>query len=519
VKSAIKTSGYSHQRDSESQGSGNFPEVRPQESLLSLLTPEVAERLCALPLSRRQRGNGFVISFLVSNDSPSDLNETLRFITDSEVELIPADRHRVEQEIFKKYRGSSSILEKSLVGVDLQQSASMQRSYSQKTDELLTRGDGRAAKIIRALIDYCIAHEASDLHIFPERDAAKACVRINGEIYTHDKDLCPAWTLERVVQLFKVVAGLDTTQKFKPQDGSFVYPAMNREITVRISILPTVHGEKVVLRFLGVKNIKSLAELSYGAKALGMIKESLRADDGLIVFSGATGSGKTTALYGAIHELRKQNVTIATIENPVEQILAGISQTSINEVQGLDYVTAFKAILRQDPDVILIGETRDKASAEAVIQASLTGHLILTTVHSRDVFDCIRRLSFLNSDPHLVPDAIRLIVHQKLVPKLCNNCKVTNLLGTNMARKYAVLEIARVFSPGSCAKCSFSGFVGQVPVVEVLKMTPEIVGLIKSNPGWSKEIIKKNLSPDSYISAEDSLIELLVDGVIPHSES
>lgn len=517
-RKSIKLDTYGLASDANSNLGFNAPEVRPQDSLLELLTPEVAERLCVLPLSRRQRGHGFVISFLVSNDAPADLSETLKFITDSDVELIPTDRQRVHEEIFKRYRGASSTLEKGLVGLDSQGSATFERSQSQKTDEILTRGDSRAAKIIRALIDYCIANEASDLHLFPERDAAKACVRINGEIYTHDKDLCPAWTLERVVQLFKVIAALDTTQRFKPQDGSFLYPAMNREITIRLSVLPTVHGEKVVLRFLGVKKIRSLADLSYHPESLLMLKESLRCDDGLIVFSGATGSGKTTALYGAIHELKNQNVTIATIENPVEQVISGISQTSINEPQGLDYLTAFRAILRQDPDVILIGETRDKASAEAVIQASLTGHLILTTVHSRDVFDCIKRLSFLNSDPHLVPDAIRLIVHQKLVPRLCSHCKVASIVGTNLARKHSVLNIKRVFSAGSCAKCSFQGFSGQIPVVEILKMTPDIADLVKSNPGWSKAFLKKHLSSDLYISSEDSLIQLLSEGLIPYAD-
>lgn len=489
------------------------PTTRVKNDVRDIVPVDVAEKLCVLPLARRKRGDGYVISILVADDHPTDLLQTLKFITDSEVELIPASRKHVEEELFRNYRGDASTIQNSLARVSKDAPILRAPNKAERTEELLKNGDGRAARILRALLDYSIAHEASDLHLYPESGAARACLRMNGLLYTHESDLCPVWTLERMVQLIKVLCELDTTIKFKPQDGSFVYRALSREIAVRVSILPTVHGEKVVMRILGLKNVTNLSELSYNQRTLSMIRRALRHDDGLIIFSGSTGSGKSTAMYGAIEELRGTNVSIATIENPVEQVISGISQTEVNEAKGVDYPLAMKAILRQDPDVILVGETRDKTSAETVIQAALTGHLILTTVHGRNVFDCVRRLMFLSSEPTLVPDAIRLVVHQKLIPKLCDKCKIPDLTATKAAKQFPNLHIKRVYSPGACASCDFTGYRGLLPIAEVLEMTTSTADILRKG-SWGKEDILSTLRDENYLSGEESLREQLENGVI-----
>ncbi len=489
------------------------PTTRVNNSVRDIIPVDVAEKLCVLPLARRRKGDGYVISILVPDDHPSDLIQTLKFITDSDVELIPASRKHVEEEVFKNYRGDESSIRNSLVSIKNETQPFRAPSKAERTEELLKDGDGRAAQILRALLDYSIAHEASDLHLFPESGSARAFLRMNGLLYTHENELCPIWTLERMVQLIKVLCELDTTVKFRPQDGSFIYRAITREIAVRVSILPTVHGEKIVMRILGAKAVKDLDSLSYNKKSLNMIRRAIHQEDGLIIFSGSTGSGKSTALYGAIEELRGTNVSIATIENPVEQVIPGISQTEVNEAKGVDYPLAMKAILRQDPDVILVGETRDKASAETVIQAALTGHLILTTVHGRNVFDCIRRLMFLSSEPNLVPDAIRLVVHQRLLPKLCDKCKVLDLSATKAAKQFPNLQIKRVYSPGACAACDFTGYKGQLPVAEILEMTPAVAEIIRKG-SWGSEVVLSSLETENYLSSEDSLRELLENGVV-----
>lgn len=494
------------------------PEVRPLTSILSVVPREVAERLCVLPLSRRQRGTGFVVTFLVPADAPADLEQTLKFVCDTDIEMIQADRGRIEEEIFKSYRGSKHNIEESLKGLELDIPFGDQSPLSRKTDQILTAGDSRASKILRSLLDYCIAHEASDLHLQPEPLGAKASVRMNGSVYTHEQYLCPNWTLERIGQLIKVIAGLDTTIKNRPQDGSFTYHALNREIGIRVSILPVIHGERIVMRLLGIKKARSLSELSYTSRSLEMIASALRSDDGMIIFAGSTGSGKTTALYGAIQELKKRNLSISTIENPVEQIILGVSQTSINEATGVDYSSALRAIMRQDPDVVLIGETRDQASGDAAVQAALTGHLILTTVHGRNAFDCVKRLMSLNSEPALVPDSIRLVVHQRLLPRLCPDCKVPNLSATKLAHRFPELKISKAYSPGVCMKCSFTGFLGRVPVTEIIEFTPAVSELFKNGKHLNPEEFKKSLPFSAYLPPEDSIIKLLEDGLISYEE-
>lgn len=492
--------------------------VNPDPATLGILAGDLAEKLCALPLCKRHRAGRVVVSFLVAHDSPPDLEQTLRFIVDSEVELIPSERRAVADEIFRQYRGSVETILTSQRELLKTSEARQKDSEIDRVERILMQGDSRAAKFIRSLVDYSIANDASDLHLTPELDGVKANIRVNGQLLSHDNVLCPLWTFEKIVQILKLLINADTTVKFQPQDGSFGYRAAQRDIAVRVSLIPTVHGERAVLRFLGSKPVNTLFDLGYSLKSFNFLKKSLCSDDGLIIFAGATGSGKTTAMYGAISELRKKALNISTIENPVEQVVSGISQTQINETQGLTYSAALKAIMRQDPDVILVGETRDEESAAGVAQAALTGHLVLTTVHGRTVFDAAKRLMSLAPEPNLVPDLLRLVVHQKLAPRLCPNCKVPDLNATRMAIGHPVLNLRRIFVPGGCAQCRFTGFVGQIPVPEILLVTPELAERMKKDLAFSKVSLADILEASNYISYEESLLALLVEEEVPYPE-
>jgi type II secretory ATPase GspE/PulE/Tfp pilus assembly ATPase PilB-like protein len=459
-----------------------------------------------------------VITFLVAHDAPQDLEQTLRFVVDSDVELIKAERRSVADEIFRQYRGSVASILSSQREL-LQSSESRLRDHEiDRVERILMQGDSRAAKFIRTLVDYAIANDASDLHLTPTREGVKANIRVNGQLLSHEDVLCPLWTFEKIVQILKLLITADTTVKFNPQDGSFGYRAAQKDIAVRVSLIPTVHGERAVLRFLGSKPVSSLIDLGYSLKAFNFLKNSLNSEDGLIIFAGATGSGKTTAMYGAIAELRKYNLNISTIENPVEQVVSGISQTQINEAQGLTYVAALKAIMRQDPDVILVGETRDAESAEGVTQAALTGHLVITTVHGRTVFDAAKRLMSLAPEPNLVPDIMRILVHQRLAPRLCPDCKVPDLNATRMAIRHPVLNLRRIFVPGGCSRCKFTGYVGQIPVPEILLITPQIADRMKNNLAFSMLSLGELLDPSNYLSYEESLLCLLADEEVPYPE-
>ncbi len=497
---------------------GQAPRVHPDPETLGLLTGDIAERMCALPLCKRHRAGGVVISFLVANDSPADLEQTLRFIVDGEVELIRSERHSVVDEIFRQYRGSVETIRSSQRQLLQTSESRLKDSEIDRVERILIQGDSRAAKFIRSLVDYSIANDASDLHLTPEVDGVRANIRVNGQLLSHDNVLCPLWTFEKIVQILKLLINADTTVRFQPQDGSFGYRAAQRDIAVRVSLIPTVYGERAVLRFLGGKPVRSLLDLGYSLKCFNLMKRSFSSADGLIIFAGATGSGKTTAIYGAISELRKHNRNISTIENPVEQVVSGISQTQINESQGLTYSAALKAIMRQDPDVILVGETRDEESAAGVAQAALTGHLVMTTVHGRTVFDATKRLMSLAPEPNLVPDLLRIVVHQKLAPRLCPQCKVPDLNATRMAIGNPILNLRRIFVPGGCPQCSFTGFIGQVPIPEILLVTPELAERMKKDMAFSKYSLADSLDTSNYISYEESLLALLAEEEVPYPE-
>lgn len=466
----------------------------------ALLRFELSAKLQALPLSISNSEQSPCLIVAVANASNHDLERALRFAVGMEVQLIEVQSDILDDSIFKAYHGDSGKLATTIETLK----AGAQNIEPRRIAPPSFRGsEAEISRFLEALVDYGLAHNASDIHIEPRPEGSRAKLRVNGELLTHENCIANLAQHEQLVARIKILAHLDTTERRRPQDGSFCIPLVGKQARARVSILPTVHGEKVVLRLIATNTLATLESLGLSESALGCLQSYLDRSEGLILLSGSTGSGKTTTLYAALAHLSKQNLNIVAVEDPVEYYVSGVTQTSIDERIGLTYPTVLRAILRQDPDVVLVGEIRDNESAQISIQAAMTGHLMLSTVHARSAAEVVTRLRFLGVDSLSLVQALQLSLNQKLFPKLCQHCKVIDL---SASRTYE----ADVYKAVGCPKCSHTGSSGQIPAFEILEVRGQVAEIIASqDPNLVAE-----LAGLRSIRMEDEIKKLVLSGVI-----
>lgn len=466
-------------------------------SARALLPFEIAARLPALPLGVATVCGENVATVAVPRGRADELVAEVRFALGMVVRCVEIAPEILREAIVDAYHGD-------------------ERRFTSAIE--LLRGDvapakiglpplrpasGDAAQTVATIIEYAAAQSASDLHFVPRRDGVYLRIRIGGELRSHDEPLCSPAVYAQMVARLKVLARLDTTQRTTPQDGAFIVPREGaRELSARVAIMPTIHGEKVVIRFLGTAGAPELGRLGLGPLALEEMRRFIARREGLALFSGPTGSGKSTSIYAALVETARSGRSVVTIEDPVEQEIVGISQTSLDEKIGLDYPAALKAVLRQDPDVIALGEVRDGVSARTAFQAALTGHLVIGTVHARRSFDVPNRVIQLGVEAATVADALRLIVCQRLVPLLCRACKVIDLAASNRLGVSIYREVG-------CARCDYAGFAGRQVIAECIVVNEAIATVIASKGG----LRPSDVTPETP-SLADELRRLLGTGLI-----
>jgi len=332
---------------------------------------------------------------------------------------------------------------------------------------------------------------ASDIHIVPTPRSLQVRYRIDGVLNLGQslaQSLAPA-----VVNRIKILAKLDIAEKRMPQDGSFHMNVDGREIDLRVATTPTIHGEKVVMRILDRHGILlGLEALGFGRENYLRLRRSIRRPNGIILIVGPTGSGKTTTLYGALQAINSEAKNITTVEDPVEYHIDGITQIQVNADLGLTFAHALRSILRQDPDVILLGEIRDKESAEIAIRASLTGHLVFATLHSNDAVSAITRLLDMGSEPFLIASALRCVVSQRLVRTICRLCKepAPSIRGMSAALTLRLRGLGKFYRGRGCPHCFQTGYRGRTLISEVLDVTDDIrrLMIVRAN---SQEITRQ----------------------------
>ncbi len=393
-----------------------------------------------------------------------------------------------------------------------------QSSVQSSEDEQGLGEESAAVSAVNDMILKAVQQGASDIHLEPDEDRVRVRNRVDGilrEATTFPLDMHP-----NLISRIKIMSHLDIGERRKPQDGRFEIPVSGRDFDVRVSILPLSVGEKVVMRLLDKGKIRiDLKDLGFEQYQRGQFIEHLSRPHEIILVTGPTGSGKTTTLYAALNHINSVEKNIVTVEDPVEYEIPGISQVQVNIRADLTFATALRSILRQDPDVIMIGEIRDDETAEIAIQSALTGHMVLSTLHTNDASGAITRLIDMGIPPFLIASAIGMVIAQRLVRVLCNNCKEPFPPPPELQKELGLeYDEKRIFyKPTGCDDCEGSGFKGRIALYETLTISQSIEELILKKAA-SHEIFRQ-AQEDGLLTLRDAGIAKVVAGVTSLDEA
>ena len=338
--------------------------------------------------------------------------------------------------------------------------------------------DGRVIRYVNQVFEQALAAEASDIHIEPLEDRCRIRLRVDGRLAEISPP--PKSLFTPVVSRIKVLAKMDIAEKRLPQDGAIALRAADRRVDLRVNTCPTVHGEKIVMRVLDKNSIRlEITDLGPDERQARDLLESIKAPHGLLLVTGPTGSGKSTTLYSCLNQLNKTDTNICTVEDPVEYKLDGVNQVQTKSQVGLDFKSALRAFLRQDPDVIMVGEVRDGETAEICLRAALTGHFVLSTLHTNDALAAVTRLEEMGVEPFLLSSTLRAVVAQRLIRRLCVNCREPFQLESETANRVGIQPDETIFRPVGCNECRNAGYKGRVGIFEVIRINNKIANLIQ----------------------------------------
>lgn len=373
-------------------------------------------------------------------------------------------------------------------------------------------------QLVRSILEQGVRRRASDIHIEALEFQVRVRFRIDGalvQVMTYDIDLLPA-----IVARIKIIGGMDISEKRKPQDGRIAMTVDRRDYDVRVSILPTINGEKVVMRLTSKENLtRDKKNLGFSEEELEKFDRILKNPHGIILVTGPTGSGKSTTLYTALSELNTENVNIITVEDPVEANMEGINQVHVNEKAGLTFASALRSILRQDPDIIMIGEIRDGETAGIAVKAAITGHLVVSTLHTNGTASTVTRLVDMGMESYLIGDALVGVIAQRLVRRLCPECKRLVYATEDEKRLLGVTTPGDlpIYEPVGCEACGNTGYHGRIGVYEIMPVTNDL--RIKIAAGARADEIKEQAVSEGMSTLSVSAAKLCVQGVTSFKEA
>lgn len=351
-----------------------------------------------------------------------------------------------------------------------------------------TQADNKIVEMLNTMVQYAYQKKASDIHIEPTNDVVVIRFRIDGVL--HDMVKLPKHILESLITRIKIVAKLRTDEHRSAQDGKMTQKLEEEDLDIRVSVLPVAEGEKAVLRLLSSRSRQyALEDIGFGQTDIVRVRKYLKRPQGMILVTGPTGSGKTTTLYAFLKILNRREVNISTIEDPVEYAISGINQIQVNAATNLTFAAGLRSIVRQDPDIIMIGEIRDEETAGIAVNSAMTGHLVLSTLHTNDSATTLPRLLDMALEPYLVASTVNIAVGQRLVRKICSQCLMSEVMtGTAIADLAKQINLKRYLKKDTkqlrfyrgrgCDSCNQTGYQGRVGVFEVLEMTPTIRKLV-----------------------------------------
>jgi len=448
-------------------------------NLKQLITPDQAFHYRVVPFQKKED----LLYFKTDQEDKYSLSQELEIVLNTKVQLVSANKEELDSYLSFNYRKTNTTAKENL-------------SYSNS--------------FLKTLITTAKDFGSSDIHIEPYESKARIRLRLDGKLKEQFSIALEEYP--QLINQIKIQSGLDISQKRLAQDGRITFKEGKDEFDIRVSTMPTLYGEKVVLRLLS-RNTQSVAldDLGFSEEELKLFRESTKKPQGIILISGPTGSGKTTTLYATLKELNKETTNIVTIEDPIEYTLEGINQVQLREDIGFTFSSTLRTFLRQDPDIIMVGEIRDNDTAAMAIKAALTGHLVLSTIHTNSAWATISRLVDMKVPPFLLANTLTMSVAQRLVRKLCPHCKKQTTVATSdFPIGYKIPKTLKsYFKATGCNTCYQTGYIGRKAIYEILPVTKTLENHIRDN----------DLQIDSYLadqkitSLHDNALRLVIEGV------
>ncbi len=482
---------------------------RPE--ILKNVPEQIVKKHCIIPLDIKAG------QIIIATHDPHDIGafEDVKMVSRMDVGFVLAPKRIIESAIDKYYTNAGNFF----VSDDATQKVVQTTSAAtqQKLSEIESRVDNTpVVKLINSLITQAYMRRASDIHIEPFAEQILVRMRIDGELVECMRlDIS---TLNSIVSRCKILAGINIAEKRIPQDGRIDFDNGDISIDLRVNTLPTIYGEKVNMRLLATEDaaLITLPDLGMPEQLFKQFSRIIKAPNGIILVTGPTGSGKSTTLYAVLSELNKPNVNITTVEDPVEKQIFGVNQVQTNAKAGLTFASGLRAILRQDPDIVMIGEIRDTETAEIAIRAAITGHLVLSTLHTNDAASSIIRLIDMGVASYMVASSVNCVVAQRLVKKLCPECKRRREIRPEEAALLHDDSITHLYEPVGCPRCGNTGFKGRTAIYEIIEIDNDLRRMISE--GKNTEEIREFAKEHGATFLEDSIKSLIKDGTTSISE-
>ncbi len=443
-------------------------------AIVELIPESVARENKVLPYEEE----GETLKVIMSDPNDIETLDKLRFILNRPIEPVLASEELIQEAVNRHYTQNIGESADSLIQEMTDTEIDFTATDSVSSDIMsASESDAPIVRLANMIIEEAVQLRASDIHIEPFEDRVRVRYRIDGMLV--ERDTIPKRLQGSILSRFKILARLDIAERRRTQDGRIKLSILDKELDLRVSVIPTNHGQSIVMRILDKDNIRvSLQQLGFAERDYKRFQSLIRRPNGIILVTGPTGSGKTTSLYASLNELNTPTRKIITAEDPVEYYLPGINQVEIRHNIGLDFARVIRAMLRQAPNIILVGEMRDLETAQMGIQASLTGHLVFSTLHTNDAPSAITRLVDMGVQPYLVSSSVIGIMAQRLVRTICTKCKKPYVPSELELREAGITpeqaSKATFMKGKGCGSCNKSGFRGRMAIFELMMMTPKI---------------------------------------------
>ncbi len=484
--------------------------INVDKAVTQLVPVNILKKYTMIPFAFSEK-NKNVLRVAMENPLDTYAQEDISIITNYQVEPVVATTRSIMLAI-DKYHGQNEM--KTALSRYAKEKRLEVEVDEQEQEDI---SSSPIVKLVKEMIDLAVRQRASDIHIEPMEEYIRVRYRIDGVLQkkaTYNVSVLPA-----IIARIKIIGGMDISEKRKPQDGRITQVVDHVEYDIRVSILPTVFGEKVVMRLTAKMALtREKSQLGLKPYELEQFDYIISNPHGILLVTGPTGSGKSTTLYTALSELNTNDVNIITVEDPVEANIDGINQVQVNPKAELTFASALRSILRQDPDIIMIGEIRDGETASIAVQASITGHLVVSTLHTNSAASSITRLEDMGVESYLIADSVIGVIAQRLVRRLCPMCKKPrqatadekNFMGVDESQEITIYE------PCGCSKCDNVGYKGRIGVYEIMKMTPALKKIISSRQG--ADVLKEKAIEEGMRTLRMSGSEYVLEGITSYSE-